>query len=253
MSISSGLLAAYNKQESGTSWLDLTGNGNDVPLTNTTWEADGLQANANGEYGLIDNTGQGVVNSEEGTIIIKTKSLSAFNDNANRVLFGSRVDGNTLGDLFIMKFSSNQLFLLLYDNAVPAQGAGNHYVSIGTAKVPNWLTGTQIAGLWKRSEAIFNSDNIVLNVDGAHVVPDASANETSWDSYSVVTSLGVLNNSDDTTMYANSIFEYMYIFNTVKTEAELTAIAANHSIILADYFYTTGVNGTTGCDVGIGI
>jgi len=205
---------------SGASSIDLSGQGNDLSVVNATWEDAGLQFDANGEYAALDNSGQGVINSTAGTIVIKTKSLSAFTDGVGRWLFGSYA-ASTEGNFTILKQDNNYLYFLMEDSA------GLHYVNLNSAGIPSWLTGTQLAFLWDRNNVIANSDKIVINVDGVHKVPSVASGETSWNSFTVLPSLYVGNNAADITNYANSVIERIDIFNRVLSVAELLGIKNN--------------------------
>jgi hypothetical protein len=226
MTISSGLVAAYNKQAYGSSWVDLTNNGNGIALTNTSWETDGLQANASGEYGTFDNANS-IINCYGGTIVVQLKSLSIVTDNTKRYIFGTR--STTIGDFYLAKLNDNILYLIFHD------GVENHYIGINAGLLPGWQEGIFIAIQWDINNTIYDSKNIAFNINGVYVVPSISGVATSWTIFAVKQYLGVLNDYAYTTRYANGIMEYMYIFNTVKTASELAAIHANHSIILSDY------------------
>lgn len=231
MGISKGLVAAYNKQVSGASWLDLTGKEHDIVLTNTTWVADGLGAKVPSARGNLSNIGNTVLNSQAGTVVFYFVSDSAFGDGINRRVFGNSASG--LGQFYLYKNTSGFLYFSFYDTSY-------HYVSNKVATFPHWsTTGHQIAIVWDRSSAVFGAHNMIINVDGVHVTPFSSAGTTSWSSFSVNTDLGVLNDHVGT-FYANGAMAYQYIFNKALTATELTAINANHNIILRDYFKTTG-------------
>ena len=228
MSISSGLLYAGNNQVSGASWLDLSGNGNNIPLTNTSWETGGLQANANGELGTIDNTSEMLFNSEAGTLTMQFESLSAFADNTIRVLFGKFNSTHVAGDIKLYKFSNNILYFGIYDSSL-------HYIALNADKLTNWETGVRVSVLWDRANNIHDSKKMAFNIDGTHITPDASSNADAWNSFTVTNTLAMLNDISNTNNDANGISNNAYVFNTVKTEAELTAIATDHNIILRDY------------------
>ncbi|HUX57160.1 MAG TPA: hypothetical protein VMV77_09305 [Bacteroidales bacterium] len=231
MGISTGLIAAYNKQLSGTSWLDLTGNGNNVLLTNTTWTDEGLKANDNGEYGVVDNTDESLFNLSAGTVIVKFKSQYLFTNGDDHVLFGNNVGQ---GGILLRKWGNNLLYAYIIDDF------GEHYVGITGANVPSWQTGTQIAMLWDRSSVIYESINMAINIDGLHVNGSDISSAKSWNAIPCPTLFGILNNYNDSSMDAGGESNYMYIFNTVKTEAELIKINANHNVILQNGLKVAG-------------
>ncbi|MCK5605732.1 hypothetical protein KAR91_27805, partial [Candidatus Pacearchaeota archaeon] len=87
MGLSTGLIAAYNKQAGGASWLDLSGNGNNAAIIGATWETDGLRTDASGERVVFLNDAQ-QISLVAGTLIIKFKSLLSFSDSTVHYLFG---------------------------------------------------------------------------------------------------------------------------------------------------------------------
>ncbi|HUX57159.1 MAG TPA: hypothetical protein VMV77_09300 [Bacteroidales bacterium] len=234
MSLSTGLIAAYNKQLTGSSWIDLTGHGNDIPLTSTTWEDNGLLANASGEIGLLANVGNAIISPNVGTIIIQFTSLSAFADASTRVLFGRFGGSHILGNVNIFKHSASTLYLSLRDDLAL------HYLAYNVGKLPTWQTGVNIGFSWDRSNILFDTKKMVCNINGVNTIADSSGGADGWNDFAVVNSLGVLNDVGDTTKPAYGSSNNLYIFNTTKTEAEFTAINANHNIILQDYRKVAG-------------
>lgn len=225
MAVTDGLFAAYNKQSEGSNWNDLTGNGNTIPLTNTSWESAGLQANANGEFGIFDNSSY-QLNVNIGTIIMQFKSLSAFTDGLRRVLLGEASSSVFYRDFALTKNEGSTLFFYFREVTT------THLIGVNSNKVPNWLTGTQIAVAWDRENDIHGSNRMVLNIDGVHVTPDIALNTDSWGYHGVEPNTYILNNHANTSQHANGVSEYMYFFDVVKTEAELADIYADHSILL---------------------
>jgi len=228
--ISTGLKAAYLMQEGADSSIayDDSKQGHDIPLTNVTLDGDtGLDVDANGKIGLLDNTDDAVVDSEAGTIIMRFNSHTSFGNGQQNLLLG--VVRENEGDFYLLKNVNNMYFLLRDDTAT-------HFITVVSAQVPNYQSGTTIAVQWDRSGVIYDSKNMAFNIDGSYVVPNASARADSWNSFNLIDSVGVLNDPLTTNFKADGICNYKYYFNTVKTEAELAAIAANHYIILDDYF-----------------
>jgi hypothetical protein len=210
-----GLRAAYLFNDNGSKVWDFTRNGNVLDVVNASWVAEGMQFDANGEYAELDNTGQ-IVNSEAGTIILYFKSLSAFNDNAIRSLFGYYV---WEGSLCLQKYSNNLLYVLLVDG-----GGASHYVYFDSTKVPNWTTGTCIAVQWDRQNVIYDSKNIAMAVNGEYKTPTNSAGATSWPTYTINSNWYVGNNAGGTTQHCNGIISYCDIYNRVLNETELKNI-----------------------------
>lgn len=241
LTIITNLVGSYLLENgSGSSAQDKSGNGKDITLTNTSWEDYGLRTNASGEYGTINNDEDDFVDSEIGTIVLGVKSIGAVNDGVQRCFVGN-FTLSALQEIAFVKHSDNNLYAYLRDTS-------NHYVAIGAAKLSNWTTGIQIAMLWRRSGAIWNSDNIVINVDGVNQTPDTQLGETSWVEFNVDNPLYILNNKDDTTKHANSDLKYAYFYKRVLSEAELAYIYNNYDWILG-----SKKTNRIGCSIGVGI
>ncbi len=227
MGLSTGLIAAYNKQAGGASWLDLSGNGNNAAIIGATWETDGLRTDASGERVVFLNDAQ-QISLVAGTLIIKFKSLLSFSDSTVHYLFGSYA--GALGNFAIGKLNDNNFYFLVRDGT-------SRYISLIAAQMANWESGIQIAVRWRIGVAkIFDGKNLAINIDGVDIVPNASSNATSLTDYQPIdTTLNILNNSANTANFAGGDGDYVYLFNTVKTEAELASINTNHNRILADY------------------
>ena len=203
-----GLTALFLFNENqGNSCRNLIEDENNISLSNTSWVDLGIESNSNGEIGTIDNTNQ-IVNSDCGTIILKFKSNVSFNDGLNHFLFGQLGVSNNVGDFYLFK-NGVDLYFLLYDATT------FHYVILKTSKVPNWETGTQITLQWDRNQSIFNSDNMVFNIDGEYATPDLSGGETSWSTFTVNSSLSILNDLLNPTWFANGCIEYLNIYNKI--------------------------------------
>ena len=229
MSISSGLVAAYKFNEgTGDSAKDELG-GEPIALTNISYVGNGIEANANGEIGVFDNTSQ-IINLRKGTLVLKYKSNTIFADGANRFIFGILGPSNDSGDFYLFK-NINDLYFLFHD------GVGLHYIIIQSAKIPNWNNGTQIALQWDKDTIIANGDKMAFNIDGSYVVPDLSGNETSWVDNALSNNIGILNDYGDQNgdRFANGIIDYLYFFNNIKTASELSEIEADPDDVLADY------------------
>ncbi len=243
MSISTGLVAAYNKQASGASWLDLTGNGNHIPLTNTSWVAGGLQGDANGEYGTIDNTGEVLINSVSGSIIFYFTSFVSFANATARIIIG-RFNGSWLAGTISLYKSANSLVFLISE----VTDSLNHSITINS--IPTYETGTMIGLHWDINNIIYDNKKLSISINAEYVTPSASSNATSWNPVTILADQRVLADIDGTRT-ANGVKEYLYIFNTVKTEAELMTINANHNLILADYFKKDRQKFNIGFNLGI--
>lgn len=212
---------------SGLSSSDLSGNGNDLSVEGgASWEDDGLQCDASGEIGLIDNTDNGVVNSNTGTIIIKFKGLGSIEDNAFRFLFGDFTGSE--GGFGVYKSSNNKIYFNITDDE------WDHYVAIAPEDIPNWETGTQIAVMWDRTATVWNSDNMVINIDGVNIVPTFDDEEAAWNEFDVDVSLGVLNNSQETSQFLNGTIEYVYVFSTLLSESDILEVYNDPDSVLSE-------------------
>lgn len=209
----------------GNKLFDLSGNNKNVALTNTTWGRDkygyAIEVNASGEYGTLINSSPAVVDSEKGTIVLYFKSNLVFNDGSIHFLFGSRGAGNTVGDFWLTKWSSNVLYFHLTD-AVAA-----HYINFDSTHFPNWQTGHQITVQWDRNNAIWNSDNLVLLVDGVYRTPTGQGNETGWNSFTVDTPLGILNDAENTSRDADGLLSYLDNYKEVLSQSAIRDIYRN--------------------------
>jgi hypothetical protein len=242
MGLSDNLFGAYLFENgSGTMAKDLSLNGKDITLTNTSWVDYGLRANTNGEYGTINNDSDDFVDSEIGTIVLGIKSISSFNDNTSRCFVGN-ITGVSTQEFSFIKYYDNKLYAYLRDTS-------NHYVSLNSPKLPNWQTGTQIAMLWRRGSTIWNSDNIVINVDGVHQTPDSQLGETSWLEFNVDNPIYILNNKDETTEEANADIKYAYFYKRILSESELSYIKNNNNWLLD----LNGNKNQIGLKIGVGL
>jgi len=241
MSLSSGLVAAYDIQASGATWLDLTSGGHDVPLTNTDWVAEGLRSNANGEYGTLNNSSQ-VVSGSTCTVVVYYKSLSAFADSTIRnILTNNITNGRILG-----KYSDNTLWLYIQD------GVTSHYIRVQSSDVPNWLTGTQIAFQWDINNTIHGGYKLAINIDGTYVTPVGAVRADNFAAH-IVPDLAFLNDLSNTANEANGIIGYGFVFNNIKTASELSEMAADHSNVLEEYFNQGQNNNSNSVSVMVGL
>jgi len=212
-----GLKAAYLFNDQGGKVFDWTQNKNDLSITKASWAADGLQFDANGEYALLDNTNQ-VVNYDRGTVVLKFRSLSAFADGTARYFFGKQGAAWSAGDFAMIKFSgSTGIYFGLHNGTVL------RYTYNTAANFPTWETGIQVALKWDKDNTILGSHYLILNVNGVDLTPEAGITTTTWGSANVG-NLAIGNDIDDTTRHANSIFEYVYIYNKVLSESTLKSI-----------------------------
>lgn len=214
-----GLVAAYRKQSTGHKVVDYSRHGNDMDIVGATWEANGLHCNTNGEYAVFDNTNQ-IINSEQGTIVLKFKSDSAMNDGVSHSLLGSwLVGGAVLGSFSIYKSAGTSL---LYFNL--GDDITRHYIQLDSTLLPNWQTGQQIGMLWNYNSAIYDSKNIAANIDGVHKTPHSSSSATGWNTYTVSPNIYVGNDAEDTNKEMNGVIEYLNVYNTVLSENMLKSI-----------------------------
>lgn len=233
-----GLTAAHNFiGGGGLSSSDLSGNGKNIIFTDIDWvEGEGVRIDSSGEYGVIDNSDQSLVNSDSGTIIVKLTSLVAFEDAQNhRIIGGSGVSGY----FYISKNNSNYLYFIFND------GVTSHYVYVTVGNVPNWQTGARISFQWNKAENIYDSKKMAINIDGTYIVPDGSGDADTLVSYDLATEFSVFNHHSDMGRYLNAIVEDFYTFNRVLSQEELLNIYNN-----PDSIYTTT---STVSQVGVGI
>jgi len=213
-----GLVASYLFNERGGKVFDYTRNQNYLSITNATWAANGLQFDASGEYASLDNTNQ-VVNSQSGTITIYFKSLSAFNDNGARTLFGSYSGAVGVGAFVLVKTAANALMFIMHDGTF-------HYIRMNSAPV-KWQTGFYLTIQWDRQNAIYGGYNMAFNYDGKYITPDTTLNATNWNNYTINTPLGVGNDITATTNHCNGIISEGNFYNKVLPESTLKSLNDN--------------------------
>lgn len=211
-----GLIAHYLFNGSGKTVYDVTNNQNNLSVVGAEYVPKGLKFIGNGEYSSFNNTRQRI-NSEEGTIIIKFKSLSEFSNSTRRCLFGHYKISS--GVFTISKFPDNYLYFLLRDDV------REHWIRI--TEPAGWESGVQITALWNRTKNIWNNDNIVLNINGINITPQSQSYETSWNSFTIDTSLYVGNDASNTNYYCDGIIEYLSIRDTVIRAELLQGIYEN--------------------------
>jgi hypothetical protein len=213
-----GLVAAFRSQYSGHKAIDYTGRKNDMPITGAEWTAEGLGFDANGEIATLDNTNQ-IINSEAGTIILEFKSLSTFNDGVLRVYFGNFGGAWNVGDFVLIKVS-NVLYFFLCDNVT------THYIGFNSSFFPDWESKNFIALQWNRQEAIYEGLSLALWTNGSYITPSALSG-TSWNTYTVHSSIGIGNDAGNTNNESNSIFSDVRIHNKVLKTSILKDIYEN--------------------------
>ena len=213
---SDGLQATFLFNQKGEKVFDYTRKKNDLSITNASWVADGLQCNANGEYALLGNTNQ-VVNSDRGTVILRFKSLSAITDGIIRVIFGRWGMSWSLGDFVIFKYSNDNVYFGL------RSGADLRYAYYAGSNFTTWTTGIQIAVKWDKDNTVSGSNYLAMNVNGVNIPSISGVLTPGWNSFTVG-SMAIGNDTASTTLYANSIFEYVYIYNKVLSESILKSI-----------------------------
>lgn len=222
-----GVVCAHNFVEgSGLISYDISGNGNDITIEGgASWEdGEGLQVDLNGEHGLLSNAGNSIVNSNAGTIIMRVKSLSAITDGTFRFLLG----GNSSG-IYINKSSNNHLYFTI--NPVDFE----RYVAIAPGDIPNWEIGTQIAVRWDRVSSIWNSDNMVINIDGVNIIPTFDDEEsTPWDEFDMDNNYAILNNLTSLNFIFNGIIQEISFFGIVLSDSQIIDIYNDFSILYQD-------------------
>jgi len=210
-----GFKAAYLFNDQGGKVFDWTQNQNDLSITNASWVANGLQCDANGEYASLDNTNQ-VVNSDRGTVILRFKSLGVITDGIIRVIFGRWGGSWSLGDFVIFKYSNDNVYFGF-------NGAVRRYALFSPSNFPTWQTDIQIAVRWDKDNLVYGANYLAMNVNGVEISPISGDYTTTWNSFTVG-GLAIGNDTASTTLYANSIFEYVYIYNKVLSESTLKSI-----------------------------
>lgn len=245
MGLSTGLKAYYEMDNvGGSSAVDKTINGNDIALTDTVIDANGVPVNANGEYGTIVNTANKVVSPDLGTLIINFDSNVVPNDGLVHGLIANY--GPTLeeGDFYLLKFSDDRLYFNFRDDV------GIHYIGINHGKLTNWTTGIQIAVVWNKDELVDDNYNIAFYINGSYVEPDVNSGATSWNSYTIK-NLALLNDLANTNRHADGNTNFLAVFNTEKTASELSIINGNHNLILADYLKKNRQKLNLGIGIGL--
>jgi len=200
-----GLKAAYLFNDQGGKVFDWTQNQNDLSVVNASWVANGLQFDANNEIATLDNTDQKVVHQDQGTILIYFKSYVTFSDGVLHMIFGNYGAALNSGDFIIEKDTNNLLYFIMVDSI-------NHIVAYPNNRFPDWQTGFLFGIHWDKNSTVYDGVNMGISVNGAYVTPSIKANATTW-SYTINSSLGILNDPDIQTRYANGMIEYMYIYN----------------------------------------
>ena len=213
-----GLVASYLFNGQGSKVFDYTCNQNELSVVGASYVADGVQVDANGEYASLDNTNQ-IINSEVGTIIIWFKSLSSIADSVIRGLFGYRpASGPVNGTFVVYKHPTlDDLFFMLRDTS-------NRYVSIdGALLLSNWQSGFCVAVQWDRN-AIIENNRMEIAINGERIVPNASAGQTGWSTFTVNSTLYVGNTHPTDAIVSNGIISQVNIYNTVLSESTLKNI-----------------------------
>jgi hypothetical protein len=149
---------------------------------------------------------------------MKFKSLVSFSDSTEHYLFGKFT--GVAGTIMVGKLGDNLLYLMIHDGT-------KRYVALSSGYVAGWETGVYIAAQWDIANNIYDTKKLALCIDGVYQTPTSSNNATDIVNYPIDTPLSVLNNANNAARFANGIMEYLYIFNTVKTEVELKDIYEN--------------------------
>lgn len=205
-------LLTYFDEGEGETAYDLSGNGNNISLVNTSWVGDGIEADGNGEYGSIDNTDDAVCNLSAGTLILHVTSNSPFNASVE-TFFGY----NSNYSILIQKVSSS-LNIYIRDTSW-------HYVRILPASLPDWTSGQQIAFQWDVDNVIHDGKNLAINVDGSYITPSASGLATSWAVMPTPSTLSVANELPGGNYNFDGVIEYLMLYSDVKTAGELLTIS----------------------------
>lgn len=211
-----GLKAAYLFNDQGGKVFDYTRKKNDLSITNASWVADGLQCNANGEYALLGNTNQ-VVNSDRGTVILRFKSLGAITDGIIRVIFGRWGMSWFPGDFVIFKYSNDNVYFGLRSDA------DLRYAYYAGSNFTTWTTGIQIAVKWDKDNTVSGSNYLAMNVNGVNIPSIGGVLTPGWNSFTVG-SMAIGNDTANTTLHANSVFKYSYLYNKVLSDDVLKSI-----------------------------
>ena len=202
------LVACYVMNDYGCkSVSDLYSLNNSLSLTNTTWVQDGIEIKNNGEFGIFNNSNQ-LINSTCGTILLYFKALTPFNEVVKRSYFGNSTSG--IGQFIIYKNTGNELIFLFQDNI------GVHWIKNNSSYFPSWTDGFQLGILWDKNTVI-GGYNLSFSVNGINIAPHQASSAYSWNTFTIYSNLGILNNIDGLTN-SNAICKYMYIFNTTLSE-----------------------------------
>ena len=210
-----GLVASYLFNGQGDKVFDYTCNQNDLSVINASYVADGLQCDASGEYASLDNTNQ-VVNSDRGTVILRFKSLGVITDGIIRVIFGRWGASWSPGDFVIFKYSNDNIYFGF-------NGAVRRYAIFSPSNFPTWQTDIQIAVRWDKDNLVYGANYLAMNVNGVEISPTSGDYTTTWNSFTVG-GLAIGNDTANTTLYANSVFKYSYLYNKVLSESTLKNI-----------------------------
>ena len=188
---------------------DYSKNGHDCNLSENLFNSQGVYSTSVNQEGIIQNTNNSLINSEEGTILIYLKSYTPFLGGKDHMVFGFQA--GSVGDFMILKNLQNRLYFIFQDDV------GQHIIRIGA--ISTWETGTLLCVQWRRTSAIWNSDNMVFNINGDYVSPAAVSGETSWNLFNVNQSMYILNNKTNIfgaqKPYFDGEFHYFYIYNKV--------------------------------------
>lgn len=214
-----GLTAAYLFNDYGCKTAHDYYNENDILLTNTSWGDSGLIADANGEYGLIVNTDDRVINANAGTIIICAKNYTTFGDGVGRRLFGNAIAGG----VYLAKQPAPENFL----NFWLRRPSGYKYI-VTLNNVPTWNDDTVYVVSWDRLNQIYDSKHIAIGLNGVYLVPDSSTNVSAgWSSFNVLDNLAVLSDYSNFNYPWTGVGKYMFIFNYALPEFLIKDIYEN--------------------------
>jgi len=220
------------------------------------WTPYGAKADSNAKYGVIDNTGEKLINSAKGTIVCGMRSQSAFDEGVLRKYFGNSTSG--AGLFRIYKNTGNTLIFMLEDSV------GVHWIKNISSSFPNWTTGNQVSFLWNRTQVIKSIYNMVISVDGVHETPNSHYLATGWNAFTVYDTMYQFNDQD-LDAHSNSELKYQYIYSKDLSERVLKSIKESpyemfetpnvlqYLSSTEEFFNKPEMAGATGCSIGIEI
>jgi len=149
----------------------------------------------------------GNLDISQGSIMFWWKSVSAFDDSNDRVLFGGRGASNDAGDFVIIKTSTPQLYLLTVDSS-----SNIIYIYFNAAQITAWTTWTSLRFVWSSSVPVYSTHHMAMFIDGQYRTPAGGSNHTSpWTAGTPQTTQGIGNDQQDTADFANGYMSRLSI------------------------------------------